>query len=174
MAVMSWVTWAGNCPSRSMTVFCCESRIPRSTPPSSSVLTTSTFPQRAASCSAVPPGVRTLTSKPAASNTATTALETYRVTDRSLRVQISARKQIVAQETAICRTPGYTILQETEETWQILNKWTLYDDKFLFHERYAALTGKCHKWIRKWIRAASFHCNLLFTHLIRATDGVVK
>jgi len=85
--------------------------------------------------------------------------------------QLGNKLSLKKQRSAV--TP-HTILQQTEETWQILNKRTLYDDKCLFHERYAVLTGICHNWIWNLIRSASFHCNLLFTHLIRAIDGVVK
>ena len=74
-AVMSWVTCGGNCPRRSSTVFCRESRMPRSTPLSRSARTTSIFPQSAASCIAVPADVLVFTSTPAASNTSTTALK---------------------------------------------------------------------------------------------------
>ena len=86
--------------------------------------------------------------------------------------QLGNKLSLKKQRSAV--TSGYTILQEIEETWQILNKRTLYDAKFLFHEPYAVLTGKYHNRIRNWFRAPSFYCNLLFTHLIRATDGVVK
>lgn len=74
-AVMSWVTCGGNCPRRSSTVFCRESRMPRSTPLSRSARTTSILPQSAASCIAVPADVLVFTSTPAASNTSTTALK---------------------------------------------------------------------------------------------------
>lgn len=73
-AVISCVTWGGNCPNKSSTVLCLESLIPRSTPRSSNVRTTSILPQSAASCIAVPAEVLVLTLTPDASNTSTTAL----------------------------------------------------------------------------------------------------
>lgn len=73
--VISCVTWGGNWPRRSRTVFCLESLIPRSTPRSRSVRTTSILPQSAASCIAVPAEVLVLTSTPEARRTSTTALK---------------------------------------------------------------------------------------------------
>lgn len=73
--VMSWTTWDGNWRRRSETVLLWASRMVRSAPLSRRVFTTSVFPHRAASWSAVPAEVRTFTSSPEPRSTSTTPLQ---------------------------------------------------------------------------------------------------
>ena len=75
-ADISWVRWAGNWASTSSTVMLPWSRPLRETPWSSRLRTTSSLPPRAASWSAVPPGVKALTGNPASRSANTTALNT--------------------------------------------------------------------------------------------------